>query len=106
MLSVAEASLFYHQFLSLLVGFPAVALCNAFLLRCNASPLLFGKSIACIAVHVGLPWCYKYFAPTGLETLFVVCGKRPRPSPSPDRRGEKHLGDFIAVLKSPLSGEI
>ncbi|MEY1638794.1 hypothetical protein [Tenuifilum osseticum] len=72
MLSVAEASLFYHQFLSLLVGFPAVALCNAFLLRRKASTLLFGKSVVCIAVHVGLPWRYKYFAPTGLEALFVV----------------------------------
>jgi len=28
------------------------------------------------------------------------------PCPSPDRRGEKQLGNLIAGLKSPLSGEI
>jgi len=35
----------------------------------------------------GLPWGYQYFAPTGLETLVVGRGKRPHPSPSPERRG-------------------
>jgi len=28
------------------------------------------------------------------------------PSPSPDMRGEKQLGNIFAGLKSPLSGEI
>jgi len=40
------------------------------------------------------------------ESLFVVREKRPHPLPSPDRRGVKQLGDLIAGLKSPLSGEI
>jgi len=28
--------------------------------------------IACIALHTGVPWCYKYYVPTGLEAVFVA----------------------------------
>ncbi|HRU87272.1 MAG TPA: hypothetical protein P5129_11140, partial [Tenuifilum sp.] len=28
--------------------------------------------IACIALHTGVPWCYKYYAPAGLKVVFVV----------------------------------
>ena len=82
-----------------------------FLLRCNVSVLLFGKCIACIAIHVGVAMELQMFRPYGAgsvarESLFVVREKRPHPLPSPDRRGVKQLGDLIAGLKSPLSGEI
>lgn len=40
-----------------------VALCHAFPLRCNVSVLLFGKSIACIAIHVGLAMALQLFSP-------------------------------------------
>jgi len=40
-----------------------------FLLRCKVSPLLFGKGISCIAIHVGVAMGYKCFAPTGLEAV-------------------------------------
>ena len=43
-----------------------------FLLRCNAFSLLFGKWIACIAVHTEVSFSYKCSAPTGLDMLFVV----------------------------------
>jgi len=55
-----------------LVVFLETALCHAFLLRCNAFPLLFGKCMVCIAPDLRILMFYKYYAPTVREALFVV----------------------------------
>ena len=55
-------SIFLH---SLLTSFSEIALCHDFPLRCNVSVLLFGKSIACIAIRVGVVMELQMFSPYG-----------------------------------------
>jgi len=46
-----------------------MALCIAYLLRCNASPMPFGKSIACIAMHMGVVIGLQIFRPYGAGSV-------------------------------------
>ena len=54
-----------------------ITLCNVFPLRCNVYPMLFGKSIACIAIHVGIIKVIQILRPYGAgsvvrETIFIL----------------------------------
>ena len=64
---LAEASLYLKPFNSCF--FWETALCHAFLLRCNAFPLLFGKCIACIAMHVGITMVLQLLRPYGAGSV-------------------------------------
>ena len=56
---LAEASL------CTFITFFFIVLRDTFAMRCNASPLLFGKSIACIAIRVGVAMGLQMFRPYG-----------------------------------------
>jgi len=66
MLSIAEASLGTFNPFDCIT---AISLCHAFLLRCNVSVVLFGKGIACIAIHLALAIELQMFSPYGAGSV-------------------------------------
>jgi len=67
--------------------------------RCDATvtPCSLGYAWRASLLVLDYPSCYQYYAPTGLKALVVGRGKRPHPSPSPERRGDC---SWLVLLRS------